>query len=70
MAMMITSTMPPQQIAAILRRYCDDHDIRPSRFGRDAVHDPRLVMDVQNGRVLRPGTIARLNAALNREARS
>lgn len=66
--MTITSTMLPQQIARILRRYCDDHDIRPSRFGRDAVKDPRIITDVQGGRILRARTIARLNAALDREA--
>jgi hypothetical protein len=37
-------------ISTALRR----HGIPPSRFGRDAVGDPRLVGDLRNGREPRP----------------
>jgi hypothetical protein len=38
------------EIEPILRQ----HQIAPSRFGRDAVGDPRLIFDLKRGRV--PGT--------------
>lgn len=36
----------------------------PSRFGRDAVNDPRLVFDLRNGRSLRPKVANRVAAYL------
>ena len=33
----------------------------PSRFGRDAVNDPRLVTDLRNGRQLREKTYQRIH---------
>ena len=36
----------------------------PSRFGRDAVGDARLVHDLRRGRRLRPATALRLSAYL------
>lgn len=36
----------------------------PTRFGRDALGDPRLVRDLHQGRQLRPRTLARLRAYL------
>jgi hypothetical protein len=38
----------------------------PTRFGRDAVHDPRLVFDLRRGRELRPQTAARVLAYVDR----
>lgn len=43
-----------------------------TRFGREALRDPRLVPDLRNGRELRTGTAARISAYLDareREAR-
>jgi hypothetical protein len=37
-------------ISAALKR----HGIPPTRFGRDAVGDPRFVLDLRNGREPRP----------------
>ncbi len=34
----------------------------PSRFGRKAVNDPRLVADMRNGRIPSQRTVRRLNA--------
>ncbi len=43
-------------------RYCRRTDTPPSRFGRMAVHDPRLVHDLRMGRQLGPAIIARIEA--------
>lgn len=37
----------------------------PTRFGRDAVGDPRFVFDLRNGREPRPATRARVAAWLD-----
>ena len=34
----------------------------PTRFGREALNDPRLVGDLRNGREPGPGTVARIDA--------
>ena len=43
--------------------------IAPTRFGRDAVNDPRLVFDMRNGRELRETTEARIIAWLDSRER-
>ena len=40
-------------------------DMAPTRFGREAVGDPRLIADMKNGRELRDKTIARIQAWLD-----
>lgn len=40
-------------------------DMAPTRFGREAVGDPRLVTDLKNGRELRECTAARIRAWLD-----
>lgn len=37
----------------------------PTRFGREAVGDPRLISDLRNGRELRETTAARIHAWLD-----
>jgi hypothetical protein len=37
----------------------------PTRFGREAIGDPRLITDLQNGRELRETTAARIHAWLD-----
>ena len=39
----------------------------PTRFGRDAARDPRLVFDMRQGRRLRPATARRLNLYLDEQ---
>ena len=39
-------------------------DIPPTRFGREAMGDPRFVFDLRNGREPRPATIRRVLAFL------
>ena len=41
----------------------------PTRFGREAVGDPRLVTDLKNGRELRETTAARIVAWLDEQER-
>ena len=45
------------------------HHTKPTRFGRDAVSDPRFVYDLRNGREPRPGTVERVRAFLMESAR-
>jgi hypothetical protein len=40
----------------------------PTKFGRLAVNDPRLIGDLRNGRVLRAATRARVEAFVGKEA--
>jgi hypothetical protein len=49
-----------REVEKFLRR----SDIAPTRFGREAVGDPRFVFDLRNGRDPRPRTIERVLAYL------
>lgn len=40
-----------------------------TRFGREAANDPRIVLDMRNGRELRAATAARMAAYLDRAER-
>jgi hypothetical protein len=53
---------PVSRMAEIVTQACAQHAIPPTRFGRQAVGDPRLVSDLQNGRTLRPSTEAKVAA--------
>jgi hypothetical protein len=44
-------------------------EITPTRFGREALGDPRLVSDLKNGRELREATAARVVAWLDAQER-
>ena len=53
----------------LLRRielYLQRSAVPPTRFGRDSVRDPRLVLDMRRGREPRPATAARIHAFLDR----
>jgi hypothetical protein len=47
-----------------VEKFLRQHDTAPTRFGRDAMGDPRFVFDLRNGRDPRPGTVARVRAYL------
>lgn len=47
-----------------VEKYLRQSEVAPTRFGRDAVGDPRFVFDLRNGRDPRPTTIARVRAYL------
>lgn len=48
-----------------VQRYLRATGTSPTRFGRDAIGDPRLVGDLQNGREPRPETTARILAFID-----
>ena len=48
--------------------YMRTHKIPPSRFGRMAVKDPRLVRDIKRGRTLGPKMVARIERFLAEQA--
>lgn len=47
-----------------IERYLTQTAMPPTRFGREAVRDPRFVFDLRNGREPRPQTAARVRAWL------
>ena len=47
-----------------VEKFLRQSDVPPTRFGREAVGDPRFVFDLRNGRDPRPRTIARVRAYL------
>jgi hypothetical protein len=47
-----------------VEKFLRQSDVAPTRFGRDAVGDPRFVFDLRNGRDPRPATVARVRAYL------
>jgi hypothetical protein len=53
-----------------IEHYLVRTETAPTTFSRAAVHDPRFVFDLRNGRSPRPATTARVQAWLDRaEAR-
>lgn len=57
------------QLLGRVNHYLKATNTPPSRFGRDAVGDPRFVWDLRRGREPRPATIARVVAYLERSRR-
>ncbi len=49
-----------------IEKYLRHSGTSPTRFGREAVRDPRFVLDLRNGREPRPATISRVKAYLAR----
>ncbi|ATY32168.1 hypothetical protein [Sphingomonas psychrotolerans] len=47
-----------------IEKYLRRTQMPATKFGRLALGDPRLVLDLRNGRELRPPTVARLEAFL------
>ena len=47
-----------------VERYLRKSATPPTRFGREAVRDPRFVFDLRNGREPRANTVARVAAFL------
>lgn len=47
-----------------VEKFLRHSDVSPTRFGREALGDPRFVYDLRNGRDPRPGTVARVIAYL------
>jgi hypothetical protein len=51
-----------RRIERHLRRF----DMAPTRFGRDAAGDPRLVLDMRNGREPGPRMVERISRFIER----
>ena len=47
-----------------VEKFLRQNGTAPTRFGRDAVGDPRFVFDLRNGRDPRPRTVERVRAYL------
>ena len=47
-----------------VEKFLRSNETAPTRFGRDAVGDPRFVFDLRRGREPRPSTVARVLAFL------
>lgn len=48
-----------------IERHLRQTGMKPSRFGREAAGDPRLVKDLRDGREPRPRLVARVHAYLD-----
>jgi hypothetical protein len=48
-----------------IRLFMNRTEMTPTRFGREAVGDPRLISDLRNGRELRETTAARIHEWLD-----
>jgi hypothetical protein len=60
---------PPVHLLREVEKFLRRCDVAPTRFGRDAVGDPRFVFDLRNGRDPRPRTVKRVRAYLEGGAR-
>lgn len=58
------------QINRSIERFLREHDLPPTKFGRLAVRDPRLVPDMRNGRQMRDGTRARIEDFMQRYSKA
>jgi hypothetical protein len=47
-----------------VEKFLRQTDVAPTRFGREAMGDPRFVFDLRNGRDPRPRTVAKVRAYL------
>ncbi len=47
-------------INRLVERFLREQDMPPTVFGRLSVRDPRLVLDMRNGRDVRPVTVEKL----------
>ena len=47
-----------------IEKFLRSAEVAPTRFGRDAVGDPRFVFDLRRGREPRAGTVKRVRAYL------
>ncbi len=48
------------QLLPVIEKYLRRSNTAPTRFGRDAVRDPRFVLDLRNGREPRRRTVSRV----------
>jgi len=53
------------QLRRRIELYLRHNRMAPTRFGREAMGDPRFVFDLRNGRELRENTVARVTQWLD-----
>jgi hypothetical protein len=53
-------------INRLVERFLRETDLPPTKFGRLAAHDPRLVLDMRMGREIRPDMEQRLRQFMMR----
>lgn len=53
-------------LLSVIEKYLSRSGTPPTRFGREAVGDPRFVLDLRNGREPRAATVSRVSAYLAR----
>jgi hypothetical protein len=53
-------------LLSMIERHLRNSGVAPTRFGRDAVNDPRFVLDLRNGREPRAATAERVSAYIDR----
>lgn len=53
-----------------INRFLRSSEMRPTRFGIEAVNDPRFVFDLRNGRETRPKTALRVRAYIEQQSAS
>ena len=51
-----------------IERFLRQHGMPPTKFGRLAAQDPRIVLDIRMGREVRPETAQRLSAFIENYA--
>jgi hypothetical protein len=57
------------QLLPLIEKYLRARNVAPTRFGRDAVSDPRFVLDLRNGREPRRRTVSRVLAYIDDQGR-
>lgn len=57
------------QLLPVIEKYLRTRNVAPTRFGRDAVRDPRFVLDLRNGREPRGRTVVRVLAFIDDQDR-
>jgi hypothetical protein len=56
----LTAMEAHMHLLSTIERYLRNSGVAPTRFGREAVNDPRFVLDLRNGREPRASTVARV----------
>lgn len=57
------------ELLFVIERHIRKHGIPATRFGRDAVNDPRFVLDLRNGREPGPRMRQRVMAVIAAQSR-
>jgi len=53
-------------ILRTIEKFLNRTNMAPTRFGRDSIHDPRIVFDMRNGREPTERTVKKLEHFMNK----